>query len=626
MINNTVSTVFKGLKNIITYTPPTTPDPFVLDEERPLDSYVPVPQGDRDLVLKKSAEHLAALIRYGERLSIYTDKVLTSLKSGRIISDTAEFKGEIKALDQEWREVSPLLFSYQQSQQSEDLPISTNLEENRRTLENIYKLPRNKDVVIKEIELAGTPIVQALVIYMEGLVDGAKQDRFVLEPLMVGNIGRDLYDGDFISCIMKKIIPNGQVHETTTFKTMQEGINQGDTVLIFDGIGQAVIVETKGWEHRAVNIPQNEQTVRGSQAAFSENIRTNTGLIRSILRSSDLITEMIKIGTRGQTNCAVMYIDSIANSSLVTEVRRRLNGIDTDYIIDAGQLVQFIEDYPGVIFPQTISTERPDRVAASLVEGRIALILEGNPFSQILPVDFFGFFHSAEDFSVKASIANFMRILRLFGALISTVLPSLYLSICYFHPEAMPTELLLTIAGARENVPFPAGFEMLMMEIVFELIREAGTRIPGILGSTIGIVGAIILGQAAVSARIVSPIVVVIVAVTGLASYTIPEFRMASAIRLVRFGLLLCAWAMGLVGMAIALLGLTVLLCSIKSFGMPYMSPVSPRSIAGYDVVTRGQVFNQELRPDALNTKDRRRQPTISRLWKGKTPKKGGNE
>jgi len=624
MINNTVFTVFKGLKNIINYTPPTTPDPFVLDEERPLDSNSP--QEYPDLIVKKSAEHLVALIRYGERLSIYTGKLLTALKSGHIISNTAEFKGELTTLDQEWRQLSPLLFSYQQSQQSEELPISTSLEENRKMLENIYKLPRNKDVVIKEIELAGTPVVRALVIYMEGLVDGAKQDRFVLEPLMIGNIGRNSWDGDFISCIIKKIIPNGQVHETTTFKTIQEGVNQGDTVLIVDGIGQAVIIETKGWEHRAVNIPQNEQTVRGSQAAFSENIRTNTGLIRSILRSSDLITEMIKIGTRGQTNCAVMYIDSIANSSLVTEVRRRLNGIDTDYIIDSGQLVQFIEDYPAVIFPQTISTERPDRVAASLVEGRIALILEGNPFAQILPVDFFGFFHSAEDFSVKANIANFMRILRLFGALISTVLPSLYLSICYFHPEAMPTELLMAIAGARENVPFPAGFEMLMMEIVFELIREAGTRIPGILGSTIGIVGAIILGQAAVTARIVSPIVVVIVAVTGLASYTIPEFRMASAIRLVRFGLLICAWAMGLVGLAIALLGLIVILCSIKSFGMPYMSPVSPRSIAGYDVVTRGQIFNQEWRPDALNTKDQRRQPTKSRIWKGKAPKKGGNE
>ncbi|MDR3561923.1 MAG: spore germination protein [Negativicutes bacterium] len=624
MINNTALTAFKKLKNILTFSPPTLPDPFVLDEDRPFDSQSP--QESPATVAEKSAEHLAALLRFGERLATYTEKVSTALKNGRIIGAAAELKGELAALERQWGELAPLLFSYRQSQPTDEVPISTSLEENRRTLQEIYKLPLNKDVVIKEIELAGNPVVRALVVYMEGLVDSAKQDRFVLEPLMADAVGGNLYDGDFIDRILKKIIPNGQVHATNTFQTLQEGVNRGDTILIIDGIGQAVIIETKGWEHRAVNIPQNEQTVRGSQAAFSENLRTNTGLIRSILRSSDLITEMIKIGVRGQTNCALMYIASIANSSLVTEVRRRLNGIETDFIIDSGQLVQFVEDYPRVLFPQTISTERPDRVAASLVEGRIALILEGNPFAQILPVDFFGFFHSAEDFSLRSGNANFMRILRLFGALISTVLPSLYLALSYFHPEAMPTELLLAIAGSRENVPFPAVFEVLVMEISFELIREAGIRIPGVLGSTIGIVGAIILGQAAVTARIVSPIVVVIVAITGLASYTIPEYRMAAAVRIIRFGLLIAAWALGLVGLAIALLAIIVLLCGIKSFGMPYMSPITPRSIAGYDVVIRGQVYNQEWRPDALNTKDERRQPTISRIWKRKPPKQGGDK
>lgn len=624
MIDNTVFTVFNSFKNIINYSPPTIPDPFVLDETRPFDG--DPPQKDLEPNIEKSVAHFTALLRYGKRLSICIDKVLIALKSNRIINVKAELKAELTALEEQWCELSPLLFSYHQSQSAEALYISTSLEENRRILEYIYKLPRNKDVVIKEIELTGTPVVQALVIYMEGLIDGSKQDHFVLKPLMNGNIAQDIYTGNFIERVIKKIIPNGQVHETSTFKTVEEGVNRGDTVLIVDGIAQGVIIETKGWEHRAVNIPQNEQTVRGSQAAFSENLRTNTGLIRSVLRSSDLITEMVKIGTRGQTNVAVMYIDSIANSSLVNEIIRRLKGIETDFIIDSGQLAQFIEDYPTLIFPQSLSTERPDRVAASLVEGRIALLLEGNPFAQILPMEFFGYFHSAEDFSVKSGIGNFMRVLRLFGALISTILPSLYISLCYFHPEAMPTELLLAIAGSRENVPFPAGFEVLMMEIVFELIREAGIRIPGILGSTIGIVGAIILGQAAVTARIVSPIVVVIVAVTGLASYTITEFRMASAIRLLRFGLLLCAWALGLVGLAIALLGIVVVLCTMKSFGMPYMSPITPRSIAGYDVVLRGQVYNQELRPDALNTKDPRRQPTISRLWKQKPPEKGGNQ
>ncbi len=345
-------------------------------------------------------------------------------------------------------------------------------------------------------------------------------------------------------------------------------------------------------------------------AAFSENLRTNTGLVRSILRSSDLVTEMIRIGERGKLNCALMYIDSIANTSLVNEVRRRLKGLDTDYISDSGNLVQFIDDHPQSLFPQTLSTERPDRVASHLAEGRLAIILEGSPFAQVLPASFFSFFHSGEDFSLKSGVANFMRILRFFGALLSTVLPSLYLSLSYFHPEAMPTELLLAIAGSRENVPFPAWFEVFVMEVSFELIREAGVRIPGILGSTIGIVGAIILGQAAVAAKLVSPIVVVLIAITGLASFTIPEYRMASAVRLIRFVLLAVGTTMGLVGLAMALLILATMLCGLKSYGVPYMAPIGPRTMANFDVVMRGQAFNQENRPDDLGTKDRRRQPT----------------
>jgi spore germination protein KA len=216
-------------------------------------------------------------------------------------------------------------------------------------------------------------------------------------------------------------------------------------------------------------------------------------------------------------------------------------------------------------------------------------------------------------------------VLRLFGALISTVLPALYLAISYFHSEAMPTELLLAVAGSRENVPFPAWFEVFMMEVSFDLIREAGVRVPGVLGSTIGIVGAIILGQAAVTAKIVSPIVVVIIAITGLASFTIPEIRMSSAVRVIRFLLLIVSTTMGLVGLAMALLLLTALLCGMKSYGMPYMVPVGPRTIANYDVVIRGQVFNQEMRPDALGTRDRRRQPGIGRAWKKQRPGKGGD-
>jgi spore germination protein KA len=397
---------------------------------------------------------------------------------------------------------------------------------------------------------------------------------------------------------------------------LEEGINNGDTAIIFDGIAEGVIVNTRGWEHRSIERPNTEPTVRGSQAGFTENLRTNTTLIRTIMRTSDLVTEMLKVGTRSKTNVALVYLKNVANPQLVGELRRRIQGVRTDNIDSSGTLIQFIEDHPILPFPQSLSTEHPDRVMPHLSEGRLALIVDGNPYIHVLPVSFFTLFHSAEDFGMPILVANFMRLLRLFGALLATLLPSLYIAISYFHVEALPTQLLLAIAGSREEVPFAAWFEVLIMEISFELIREAGVRVPGILGSTIGIVGAIILGQAAISAHVVSPAVVVVIAITGLASFTIPDYHMAASIRLVRFLLLLFSTFMGLVGLATILLWLTVILCSMKSFGMPYMVPVGPATNRkSFDVVIRGPVYSQKVQLDAINTKPDNRQPRISRSW-----------
>ncbi len=623
MKNNLLSTAVTKLASILGYMPPVNPDPFVLDETRPFDSDT---RTDKKPAVRATSEQFNSLLRFSQRLALCIEKAAKAVGKGLSNEEMVSLKLELKALESQWSDIAPIRLGYQQGQRINNLPLSTSLEENKRILQEIYQLPRNKDIVVREFTIAGTPYANAALVYIDGMINSNKLERFVLQPLMNPQNSWQFDDKDAIGQFIETVLPNASIKRANIYLDLEEGVNRGDTVVIIDGLSEAIIIETKGWEHRSVSTPQTEQTVRGSQAAFTENLRVNTGLIRSILHSSDLITEMVTVGKRGQLNCAIMYLSSIANDSLVAEVRRRLEGISTDYVVDSGQLMQFIEDHPRSIFPQTISTERPDRVANYLVEGHVALILEGNPFAQIAPASFFSFFHSAEDFSAKTSIVNFMRILRLFGALISSVLPSLYIAIAYFHQEAIPTELLLAIAGSRESVPFPAIVEVMMMELSFELIREAGVRIPGILGSTIGIVGAIILGQAAVTARIVSPIIVVIIAITGLASFTIPEYRMASAIRVIRFGLLMFAWIMGLVGLGYALLGLTVILCRLKSFGMPYMVPIGPKTIANFDVVLRGPVFSQETRPDALNTKDRQRQPRISRLWKKKPPAEGDYE
>ena len=613
MKNACFTKLLQQVQNLVKFTPFAESDRFVLDEIRPEDSREP------DIEMPEPSQiswnFLEELIRYGDRVRLYQEKFIKILNDGRIAETLPILQKEFAILQSQWKDLSLISYSYKKSQEIHKQIINASIEENRRTINTLYNLPKNKDIVVRDIEIKGTPSAKAMVVYLDGMVASEKLNLAVLQPLMLFTDNGSIYDSDSVEVAMKKMIPNGQVRKVTIFSEVEDGVNCGDAALIIDGFEEAIIIETKGWEHRSVQTPQTEQTIRGSQAAFSENLRVNTGLIRSILRTSDLVTEIIPVGSRGRLNCAILYIESIANPILVKEVKRRLSNICTDYIPETGSLAQFIQDEPNSIFPLTLSTERPDRTAVGLTEGRVVILMDGTPFALILPVNFFSFFHSAEDFSVAPVIANFMRSIRFFGALISVTLPALYIAITYFHQEAIPTELLLAIAGSRENVPFPGIVEVLMMEISFELIREAGVRIPGLLGATIGIVGAIILGQAAVLAHIVSPIIVVIIAITGLASFAIPEYRMSHALRISRFVLLFFAWSMGLIGVATAIVGYLVILCRLKSFGVPYMAPLAPRTNSGLDVIIRGPVFSQEHRPDELNPLDRTRQSKISRIW-----------
>lgn len=617
MVNSTLSKSYNFIKHFLLYQPPRKQSPFVLDETPDEKKTDPRLDG-----LTDSLQNLEALLRYAHRLLVFLSKVNEILADDRWSDKSTALKAEYQALEKQHSELTPVVLAYQSGQGSpgEHL-ITTSMEENWKIIEAIYHLPLNKDIVVREINIAADPPVKAIAIFIDGMVDTKNLNLAVLQPLMMpGPTLRRLYDNDLVSLIIKECLPSNQVHRVSDFAKLQEGINSGDTALIFDGIAEAVLVNTKGWEHRSIEKPSTEPSVRGSQAGFTENLRTNTTLVRTVMRSSDLVTETLKVGKHSQTNIALMYLQTVANHRLVAEIRRRIQGIRTDNLDSSGALIQFIEDSPILPFPQTVSTERPDRVAVHLSEGRVALIVDGNPYVHVLPVSFFTFFHASEDFSTQVMVANFMRLLRLVGTLLATVLPSLYIAISYFHQEALPTELLLAIAGSREDVPFPGWFEVLVMELSFELIREAGVRVPGILGTTIGIVGAIILGQAAVSARLVSPVVVVVIAITGLASFTIPEYRMSSAMRLVRFLLLVFSVFLGLVGLSTAMLWLTVILCSMKSFGMPYLVPVAPKTDAGFDIVIRGPVYRQENRPDALNTEDQQRQPSISRVWTQQPP------
>ncbi|SMD07832.1 spore germination protein [Sporomusa malonica] len=612
MGQNGFSKLYARIKNLLLYKPPTEPHRFVLGEGAD-DTWSKSTPSEATAPLAAQERALTTLLSFSRQLEALIQKISQSLQAGEQVS--AELRMECDKLTREFAELSPITLAYDSAMDDPaELTVKISLFENEAVLSRLFNLPDNKDVVVRKFTLPSTPEIPAMAVFLEGLSDKKLINFMVLAPLMLLPKDRATTPGkDLVETLINTYIPGNQVKLATTYEEVASGINGGDTVVFVDGSAQAFIIETKGWEHRSVGKPEIEPSVRGSQMAFTETLRVNTGLIRSLMRNSDLTTEILTVGKQSKTPCAVMYLKSIANPDLVIEVKQRINGIVTDYVTDAGVLEQLIDDHPNIPMPMTLSTERPDRVAPHLSEGRVAILLEGSPFALVVPFSFISLFHSIDDYAFKPIPGTFMRVLRIAGLLLASILPSLYLAISYFHQEALPTDLLLAIAAARELVPFPAIVEVILMEISFELIREAGTRIPGMLGSTIGIVGAIIIGQAAVAANIVSPIMVVIVAVTGLASFTITDYRLSFGIRLARFGYLLLATMFGLVGVAAGIILSLILVCSMKSFGVPYLVPISPKVTPGFDIVVRGAAYSQETRPDELNTLDRKRQAKVSR-------------
>ena len=508
----------------------------------------------------------------------------------------------------------PLSLSQAQKHHNPD-QVSSNLDYNKKRIEEIYNLPLNKDFIIREFTVALEPPVKAFVVFMEGLSDKKVIDNQVLQPMMLFSNFHERVDGLLLEHIQNRVLTGNQVTPHKEYEQIIGGINYGSTAVFLEGCDQALVVETKGWEHRAVDRPANETVIRGPQEAFGETLRTNTGLVRKYIRSSKLTTEMMKLGDVAQSDVAIMYLGDVANESLIREVKRRIQSIKIDAVIDSGILEQLIEDQPWNIAPQVMATERPDRVAFMLMRGKVAIFMDSNPYVLLVPTTMFDHLHTQEDYYLRPIYGSFLRLIRTLAFYVSFLTPGVYLATVLFHKEMIPTELLLAISGARERVPFPSVIEVIIMEGSFELIREAGVRVPGVMGATIGIVGALILGQAAVQANIVSPIQVIVVAVTGLASIAIPSYSLQFSLRIIRFGYILLGTMMGFVGIVFGLFIQMHVMASLKSFGVPYLAPMAPTTKSEGDVVLRIPAFNWERRPDYLNTKDDRFQGKITRGW-----------
>lgn len=622
-----VVNLWKSAKQMLLYQPIPPQEPFKLEEVPTEDVLSRQKSKERDLpTVQESTYPLELLTRYGLKVCQLIQDTLKAVNNKD--QDTLqEIQDRFLLLERQYEDLKPIILGYRSS--GEQGYFSAFLEENLDWIKHRYVWSKNKDLILRSITLNGENPRQACLVYLDGLSDKEIINHYLLQPLMQAKLNISVAaDGNSklagkpaLETLAETYLPTTQAQIQADIESLEDSINSGDAILLIDGINEALILDTRGREHRSISQPITEQTVRGSQEGLNEVLRVSISQVRSLLRTSDLVAEMIKVGERGNLQCAVLYVNSIANPSLVQEVKRRIQGVKTDFISAGGALDQYLVDYPYNPFPQTMSTERPDRVAANLAEGRVAIMLDGMPFAYIMPVQLISFFQTSEDYTLNTIYSSAIRLLRLSAALLTLILPPFYLAISTFHQEAIPTELVLAISGARQEVPFPTWFEIIMMQGAFELIREGGLRTPGVLGTTIGIVGAIILGQAAVMAKIISPIMIIIVSVTGLASFTIPEYRLSLTLRLMNFAFLLLSANFGLVGLGMGLVLLVAYLGSMRTFGVDYLGPLAPQLMQTADSILRGPLFKQERRPDDLNVRDPIRQPPISRQWTG--PNKG---
>lgn len=508
----------------------------------------------------------------------------------------------------------------QQSNQADDSSLNSNaqsgelssdLQVNERMFQEVFA--QCSDIVFRPIRIEGR--VRMLVIYVDGLVDTKNLDLTFLKPVLYEGIPQGLAATEWYGSLIENQLV--AVAQTSTVRQSLEVCNKvlnANVALLIDGEAQALILEVKGYSQRSIGEPTEEQVIRGPRDGFTEDLRVNTSLLRRKIRSPKLKFESYILGESTQTNVLISYLDGVVDKEMLTEVRERVTRIQTDAILDSGFIEEFIEDAPFSPFPTVQNTERPDVVAANLLEGKVAIFSDGSPFVLLAPFVLIGAFQSAEDYYERFIYTTAIRWLRFVLVGTSLVLPSAYVALTTFHPQMIPTNLVLTFAAAREASPFPTLIETLLMEIVFEALREAGIRLPKAVGSAVSIVGALVIGQAAVEAGIVSAPVVIVVAATGIASFAIPRYSVATAFRLLRFPMLFLAGTLGFFGITMGLLTMLTHLVNLRSFGIPYFTPIAPTNTEGLrDALWRAPRWRLHWRPASFVKTRQRRTPAGQR-------------
>ncbi|WP_235206769.1 spore germination protein [Paenibacillus tyrfis] len=485
--------------------------------------------------------------------------------------------------------------------------LSSRLEDNLDVLRRVFG--NSSDVIFREFTLGASGETKAAVAYTECIANSEIVQR-LLENLMiqareVGMSDAAASQPSGMERLLQFTVTVASARIETELAALTGNMLSGHTIVLLDGEASALTVDTRETEGRTVSESNVQTVVRGPRDSFTELIRMNTTLVRRRIKDTRLRVENVQLGCVTRTDVALMYIDGIVNESVVEEVRRRLKRIEIDGILESGNIEEFIQDETFTPFPTMYNTERPDVVAAGLLEGRVAILVDGTPVALLVPVVFTQFFQSAEDYYNRSDF-GFLRMLRFASLLISTFSPALYIAITTYHQEMLPTVLLVSLAAQREGVPFPAFVEAFLMEATFEILREAGVRMPRAVGSAISIVGALVLGQAAVEAGFVSAAMVIVVSITAITSFIFPSFSISIPVRILRFLMMAGASVFGLYGIFVLMVLIALHMCSLRSFGAPYMSPIAPYSQKEQqDTFFRFPLWMQRSRPRFLRPSDK---------------------
>ncbi|SDO71884.1 spore germination protein [Paenibacillus sp. yr247] len=476
-------------------------------------------------------------------------------------------------------------------------PLSMDLDENLLDLQTLFTLA--PDLITRQFQIKSTQKRAALV-YLNDLTDRKAINSDVLQPLMQEIVGDMPID---------QIVTVGSIQSVHDLSQVEQAILHGQSVLFVEDKNTADLLDTQGWPQRAIQDPQLEASLKGSHQGFVETGSINIALIRRYIPNRELKIKECIVGERGMTRVSILYLADVAQPEVLQELEKRIQKIDVDAILNTGELEEFIEDNPYSPFPHFSITERPDSVASQILQGRLAVVVDRSPFVLIGPANFAMFFQSTDDYNMRWQVASFLRILRFSAFFVTIFLPAIYIAVISFNFEVIPMQLLLSVGESRASIPFPPIIEAFIMEITLEMLKEAGIRLPAPIGQTVGIVGAIVIGQATVQAGIVSNIMVIVVSLTALSSFIIPSHDMSAAIRLIRFPMMLIAAFFGLFGVGIGMMVMFGHLIALESLGTPYFSPFSPMRFKDLkDSFVRLPLFFMRKRPLSARPTQEKRQ------------------